>query len=98
MTETTLKEGHIVGIAGPVIDVDGQDDSEDAADDQEAEWLSGRYDRMDDQLLLDQPGREEAPTSLVDDLAELLDWSETPRRQLIRSRLIDWLVDRDLAA
>jgi F-type H+-transporting ATPase subunit beta len=27
MTETTLKEGHIVGIAGPVIDVEFPPDS-----------------------------------------------------------------------
>jgi hypothetical protein len=80
---------------------DDQDDDEDdeEIDDQERDWLRRCYDRMNDQLLIDQVGHdEELPSRLADDFEELLDWSETPRRHQIRSRLIDHLVDRDLAA
>jgi hypothetical protein len=52
---------------------------------------------MDDQLLLDQIWHGEEMPSYVD-LEELLDGGETPRRRQMRSRLIDHLVDRDLAA
>jgi len=80
---------------------DDQDDDEDdeEIDDRERDWLRRCYDRMNDQLLIDQVGRdEELPSRLADDFEELLDWSETPRRHQTRSRLIDHLVDRDLAA
>jgi hypothetical protein len=75
------------------------EEDEDAEEEQQRDWLRGHYGRMDDQLLTDQIGdNEELASRLAGDLEELLDWSEGPRRHLIRSRLINLLVDRELAA
>jgi hypothetical protein len=74
------------------------EEDEDAEEEHKCDWLRDLYDQMDDQLLPEQIGyNEELPSGLADDLEELLDWSESPRRHLIRSRLINWLVDRELA-
>jgi hypothetical protein len=70
---------------------------EERLEERERDWLCAQYDRMDDQLLLDQIWHGEEMPSYVD-LEELLDGGETPRRRQMRSRLIDHLVDRDLAA
>jgi hypothetical protein len=79
-------------------DPEAKDDDEEEGS-RERDWLCPQYDGMGDRLLLDQIGRnEEPPSRLAGDLEELLDWSETPRRDQIRSRLIDYLVDRELAA
>jgi hypothetical protein len=75
------------------------EEHDEAREEQERDRLRARYDRMADQLLTDQIGdNEELPSRLAGDLEELLDWSERPRRLLIRSRLINLLVDRELAA
>jgi hypothetical protein len=70
---------------------------EEGLEERERDWLCAQYDRMDDQLLLDQIWHGEEVPSYVR-LEELLDGGETPRRRQMRSRLIDYLVDRDLAA
>jgi hypothetical protein len=81
--------------AGPEAEED-EDELEEI--ERERDWLRSRYVRMDDQLLLDQIGYGEEASSSVD-LEELLDGgSKMPRGRLMRSRLIDYLVDRDLTA
>jgi hypothetical protein len=92
----------LLAVALPPVEVADDTDVEDESEEEgerKRDWFRGRYDRMNDQLLIDQVGRdEELPSRLADDLEGLLDWSETPRRHQIRLRLIDHLVDRDLAA
>jgi hypothetical protein len=89
--------GHPHTLSRELPDVE-QDESEDAADDREADWLRGRYERMDDELLCDQVGHNKE-VWFAEEMLALLDGGETDyRRNRTRSRVIDYLVRRDLRA